>query len=458
MESRFSAAFVPRLLAAEFASIARDLAEPTFVSLPIPSEMRRNLEEAGSVEILRNATVAWRPPGQPAVLAGFGRELSFQGERNSILADAAIALRTSLATPRADSGPAVTRPAFFGGARFAPGSTHDPAWDAFGGWYFVMPRILLALTGDSIEGSVTLRLDPGTTEEDIALRLSGCLDEMPSGCLDTRFRVPETAPEPWQGAVQDALDEIAQGQYEKVVLARLARVEQPCTIDQGSVLTRLLSRFDGCHVFKLAMGGSAWTGASPELLCQAKDGAISTVALAGSRPRGTDPESDAALAQRLVGSAKEQHEHALVVTALREGLAPFSHDLSIPEAPQVLRTATIQHLRTPICGRLNEDTTILDVLAALHPSPAVGGWPRPRAMQSIERLEGMDRGWYAGPIGRLGLDGDGEFAVALRSGLIRGNAAQLYAGAGIVCGSNPAREFAETETKLRAMVEAIRES
>jgi len=143
------------------------------------------------------------------------------------------------------------------------------------------------------------------------------------------------------------------------------------------------------------------------------------------------------------------------VQALREGLTPFCEELSIPEEPELMRMANIQHLRTPITGRLRCHPNVLSVVAALHPSPAVGGWPRAEALQAIERLEGIDRGWYAGPIGRIGLNGDGEFAVGLRSALIRGEVAQLYAGAGIVHGSDPGREYAETETKLRPLREAI---
>jgi isochorismate synthase len=332
---------------------------------------------------------------------------------------------------------------------------HDPAWDPFGGWAFVLPRLLLAITGETVEGSVTLSLEPGMSQAVIDQRLAGDPPETPPAHIAPPSWPTESPGPDWCAAVSSAIDEIAEGRYQKVVLARTADVQRDDDIDEGMVLDRLAARYGGCYVFKIAQSGSAWLGATPELLCRVRGGTVSTVALAGSVPRGSDPESDDALAARLLSDAKERREHAFVVQALREGLAPFCSELDIPAEPEILRVANIQHLRTPINGRLHHSEDVLTVVAALHPSPAVGGSPRAEAVAAIDRLEGMDRGWYAGPIGRLGLDGDGEFAVGLRSGLIRGSTARFYAGAGIVQGSNPAREYAETETKFRPLREAV---
>lgn len=442
-------------MAPAFASIARSLSSPSYVSLPIGRELCKYLETFGAECLLQGAAIAWRPPGQSAMLAGFGRESTFQGPRDSTIAEAAEALRQPLATPRAGEAPGMAQPAFFGGARFATGGRRDRAWDAFGGWGFVLPRLLLSLDNGSVEGSVTLLLAPGAGEADIAARLAEPL-------LEPSHRRSDKAPcgtprAHYCGAVSNALEEIRERRYDKVVLARMVAIAADGGIENGRVLSRLMERYAGCYVFKMAAGDAAWVGATPELLCQAKDGVFSTAALAGSAPRGETPEDDDAIAARLLSDAKEQHEHAVVVRALREGLAPFCEELSALSTPEVLRTATIQHLRTPIEGRLREGANLLGVLGTLHPSPAVGGAPRPVALDAIQRLEGMDRGWYAGPIGRLGFDGDGEFAVALRSGLIHGGVAQLYAGAGIVCGSDPDREFEETNIKLRPLLEAIHE-
>lgn len=442
-------------MAPAFARIAGSLSSTSYVSLPIGRELCKYLESFEVESVLQAATVAWREPGQAAMLAGFGRESAFHGPRDSTLADAAGALREPLLTPRAGEAPGVAQPAFFGGARFATGGRRDRAWDAFGGWGFVLPRVLLSIQDGVIEGSVTLLLEPGTTEAEIAARLAEPLGE--GAHVPCRSVPCGTTREHYCGAVSRALEEIRDRQYDKVVLARMVAIAADGGIETGRVLARLMDRYTGGYVFKMAAGDAAWVGATPELLCQAKDGIFSTAALAGSAPRGETPESDDAIAARLLGDAKEQHEHRLVVEALREGLAPFCDGISAQSAPEILRNATIQHLRTPIEGRLRDGANLLGVLGTLHPSPAVGGSPRPVALDAIQRLEGMDRGWYAGPIGRLGFDGDGEFAVALRSGLIHGGVAQLYAGAGIVCGSNPDREFDETNIKLRPLLEAIHE-
>jgi salicylate biosynthesis isochorismate synthase len=315
--------------------------------------------------------------------------------------------------------------------------------------------VLVAWSGEAVEASVTLRLEPGATFREIGAQLARTSREPGPAPVEHPTWPMESAGRDWCATVAAAIEEIEAGRYQKVVLARPADVQRDDEIDSGLVLERLANRYERCFLFKLAAGASAWLGATPELLCKVRGGSVSTVALAGSIPRGGDSAADDALAARLLADAKERHEHALVVHALREGLAPFCSELDVPREPEILRVANIQHLRTPITGRLLHGEDVMTVVAALHPSPAVGGWPRDEAVAAIDRLEGMDRGWYAGPIGRVGLDGDGEFAVGLRSGLIRGSAARFYAGAGIVHGSDPEREFAETETKFRPLREAV---
>lgn len=443
-------------LAGTFASIAAGLATPSLVTLPVPHGAFQGSEAPDRTRLLRAATVIWRPAGSETVLAGFGREMRLHGPRDSSLHEAARILREATALPRLDTAGGRARPAFFGGARFvAGGSVRDPAWDPFGGWAFVLPRLLLAITGETVEGSVTLRLQPRMSRAAIEEKLASDPPEAPPAHIVPPSWPTESPGPDWCAVVSSAIDEIAEGRYQKVVLARTADVQRDEDIDEGIVLDRLAARYGGCYVFKIAQAGSAWLGATPELLCRVRGGRVSTVALAGSVPRGGDPESDDALAARLLSDAKERREHAFVVQALREGLAPFCSELDIPVEPEILRVANIQHLRTPIEGRLHHTEDVLTVVAALHPSPAVGGSPRAEAVAAIDRLEGIDRGWYAGPIGRLGLDGDGEFAVGLRSGLIRGSTARFYAGAGIVQGSDPQREYAETETKFRPLREAV---
>lgn len=443
-------------LSEAFASLAATLDAPSLVSLPVPPALLAQPGSVGLPRVLRQATVAWRPPGETGIIAGFGREIELRGRRESPLQEAALAIREVAQLPRINRVTGPAQPSFFGGGRFVAGGTvHDPAWDGFGGWAFVLPRLLLAVRGDAVEASITLLLEPGASRGAIAARLAETPCEPALATTEHSGWPTEAAGRDWRATVATAIDEIEAGRYQKVVLARPADIQRDEDIDTGLVLERLASRYERCFLFKMVQGANTWLGATPELLCKVRGGSVSTVALAGSVPRGSDPAADDALAARLLGDAKERHEHALVVHALREGLAPFCSEIEVPAGPEILRVANIQHLRTPITGRLLHGEDAMTVVAALHPSPAVGGWPRAEAVAAIDRLEGMDRGWYAGPIGRVGLDGDGEFAVGLRSGLIRGSAARFYAGAGIVHGSDPEREFAETETKFRPLREAI---
>jgi len=296
--------FVAGELTRAFASVARGLSIPSFVSLPLPGSALCHLKSGDLPALLRRAAVAWRPAGQPAMLAGFGREVSIQGARESTLDDAAAALRAVLATPRAGEAPGLAQPAFFGGARFAEGgSRHDTAWDAFGGWGFMLPRVLLAICDGHVEGSVTLRLEPGTAADAIAARLTATMMEVTAG--DGPATGPaDTGKHEWCGMVSTALSEIADERYQKVVLARTAGIHAAGGIDEGEVLARLAQRYGGCYVFKVAAAGSSWVGATPELLCRVTDGAVSTVALAGSGPPGPHPERDDARGVRLMSDAK----------------------------------------------------------------------------------------------------------------------------------------------------------
>ena len=180
------------------------------------------------------------------------------------------------------------------------------------------------------------------------------------------------------------------------------------------------------------------------------------MAIAGSAPRGADPESDARFAAALLASEKDREEHAVVVDTLRAELAPDRRDADRRRGARgSWRSRHVQHLVTPMTGTLREEAGLLGLAGLLHPTPAVGGEPRDIALALIAEHEGFDRGWYAGPIGWLGADGDGELMVALRCALVRGREAVLFAGCGIVADSDPAREWEESRLKLRTMTAAL---
>jgi menaquinone-specific isochorismate synthase len=263
----------------------------------------------------------------------------------------------------------------------------------------------------------------------------------------------------YQRAVAQALEEIAAGRCQKIVLARAQQLTTAEAFHPLGVLNHLRQRYASCYAFSIANGkGQSFIGASPERLVRVAAGRMHTEALAGSAPRGQSASEDAAFARMLQHDDKELREHRLVLDAIAQRVADLNLKLEHAGQPRVLGLANVQHLHTPISATLPPGVHILDLVERLHPTPAVGGTPREAAMDAIARLEGFPRGLYAGPIGWVDHRGGGEFFVGLRSALVAGNTATAYAGAGIVAGSVPEKEFAETELKFKALIEGLTES
>lgn len=254
----------------------------------------------------------------------------------------------------------------------------------------------------------------------------------------------------WTANVTAALDLVERGELAKVVLARELVVEADAPFDVAAVLAWLRDAQPGCTVY--ADGG--FVGATPELLVARHGHDVVSRPMAGSVPRAEGAADDAAVA-RLLASPKEDVEHRLLVDAVRRTLAEAGGEVEVTE-PEAVRFASVTHLATTVTARLDDPTvTALDLALALHPTPAVGGEPQATALAVIARLEGFDRGRYGGPVGWVSAGGDGEFAVALRCADLDGSRARLLAGAGIVAGSDPASEWAETQAKLEPMRRAL---
>jgi len=270
----------------------------------------------------------------------------------------------------------------------------------------------------------------------------------------------------YPAAVTRALDHISRGAFHKIVLARALDFTTPdatAPFHPLRILNTLRERFTDCHSFSFANGrGQSFIGASPERLLRVRDRRLLTEALAGSAPRGATASEDAALGNALLNSEKDLREQRHVLDSIHRRLEPLGLTLTHPDRPGLRKLANVQHLHTPIEATLPDDSKaaaapvrLLDVLARLHPTPAVGGTPREAAVAHIRELENFPRGLYAGAIGWLDSRGNGEFFVALRSALIDGPRARLYAGAGIVAGSTPDKEYDETEIKFRAIRDAL---
>jgi isochorismate synthase len=259
----------------------------------------------------------------------------------------------------------------------------------------------------------------------------------------------------WEALVEDAARACRTGALEKVVLARAVRARAQAPFDPAVALERLRDAYPNAYVFAVARGPRCFLGATPERLVRLRDGAVDAACLAGSAPRGETPEEDARLGTALLASVKDRAEHAVVVRSVRAALEGVCSDVHSPDVPRLLRLRNVQHLYTPVDGQVSWPTCVLDLVQRLHPTPAVGGYPREGALRFIRAREGLDRGWYAGPVGWLDRRGDGEFAVALRSALLHGAEATLFAGSGIVAQSRASDEYAETCLKLHPMLNAL---
>ena len=262
-------------------------------------------------------------------------------------------------------------------------------------------------------------------------------------------------PSHYEEAVARAVERIRADEFKKIVLAREVEVHAPVAHDPAAVLAVLREAFGSCYVFAVGRGDAAFLAASPELLARREGQRASTVALAGSTRRSADPAVDDLLGEQLLRSVKDREEHAVVIRRIAQTLRPHAVWVAHPPEPVVVQIANIQHLAAPIRAQLAEPIGAIELAGLLHPTPAVGGEPADVALGLIPALEGLDRGWYAGPVGWTDSSGDGEFCVALRCALLRGTVATCYAGCGIMGDSDPAAELAETEIKLQALLPVL---
>jgi menaquinone-specific isochorismate synthase len=361
----------------------------------------------------------------------------------------------------------VTAP--FGGPHFFAGFTFRDqveAGESFPAAFAFVPRWQVALAGATTTAVANLLVTPDADLGALALRVWRAHQKFRGlGVQDTVEPATEARPAPrfvtreagdYPAAVARALQRIAAGEFTKIVLARAQDLTADQPLHPLQMLNGLRQRFPDCYAFSFAHGGGpSFIGASPERLVRVSQGRLETEALAGSMRRGSTASEDVALGAALLRSEKERREHREVLDDIVARLTPLGLGPEFPANPQIRRLANVQHLHTPVQAVLPEAVHLLDVLAAMHPTPAVGGSPREAALAGMRELEGFPRGLYGGAIGWLNSRGGGEFFVGIRSAIVEGAQARAYAGAGIVAGSTPDKEFAETELKFKAMLDAF---
>jgi salicylate biosynthesis isochorismate synthase/menaquinone-specific isochorismate synthase len=406
-----------------------------------------------------------QPDRDGSAIAALGCVTRLEARGPARFAELATAWRDLAARAVSDvpDGPPGAGLVAVGGFAFAPEGGAAPHWAGFGNADLIVPELALARRGRDVRLTAAVLAAPDDVPEQLVARverrLAGLhaeplplLDPAPTG----RFRIASTAPpEHYEAAVARAVERIHAGAFEKIVLAREVAVHAPATHDAAAVFGVLRAGFDSCYVYGAGRGDAAFVGASPELLVRREGLRASTVALAGSTRRSADPAVDAHLGEQLLHSEKDREEQAIVTRRIARALRPLSVWVAAPEEPAIVRVANIQHLATPIRAQLTQPRSALDLAGLLHPTPAVGGEPHEGAAPLIPAFEGLDRGWYAGPIGWTDANEDGEFCVALRCALLRGAEARLYAGVGVVRDSDPAAELAETEVKLGALLPVL---
>jgi salicylate biosynthesis isochorismate synthase/menaquinone-specific isochorismate synthase len=357
-------------------------------------------------------------------------------------------LREMLRARDAGALPPGAGPIAIGG--FAYRTDRDPSgpWSGFPSLMLRVPALAVArvrgrtfITCSTPEAEELLDVEPSTARAPLARALEV---------------TPVRNPVAWAAAIESAAARLRAGEASKVVLAREVIVRGDGVMPAGTVARSLRSAYPSCFTYLITgADGTAFAGASPELLIRRIGSYAHAEPMAGSVARGSTEAEDERLAEQLRSSRKDAAEHDVVSRFVVDALRPFSRSVAA-RPPEVVRFTNIQHLATSVDAELTAPAAdALDLAAALHPTPAVGGWPREAADRIIDDLESMERGWYAGAVGWTDANGDGEFAVALRCGLLWEDGARLYAGVGVMPDSDPARELEETDLKFKALLSAL---
>jgi menaquinone-specific isochorismate synthase len=426
----------------------------------------RAISDAGDVADVTERVVRLAVPVGPVAPLGWLREQSLlpklywsgRGDESGVAAVGVADLqeadaREGIGSLRERLAPLLStgEARYYGGLRFDPLREPDPRWAPFGAYRFVLPRFELHVGEEAtlvcnllLPRDAHRRAEILREVERLSLPRESSRDALPEPV--SRLDRPDR--EGWRRNVERALSAFSEGRFDKVVLARETELRFAEEIDAALLAERLEEATPGCfHFYVEPEARVAFVGASPERLFRREGRLIESEAVAGTRPRGASEADDAELRDDLLRSEKDKAEHEYVRVGIREALGPLCDELEVEDDVSEMKTTSRRHLVSRVRGVLREGVEDAEVLRALHPTPAVGGYPGEGALEEIRTAEPFDRGWYAGPVGWIGADA-AEFAVGIRSGLVRGDSLALFSGAGIVEGSVPEAEWAEIEQKI----------
>jgi len=414
--------------------------------------IERPMPDAVSVAALGKAFDVVASKGGVALEDASGKVVDFEAGDDRLLAASRLWRRVceSIAGPAAATP--ISGPIAVGGFAYRPDRDPGEPWSGF-------PALLLrvpALAVTRVRGRTYATAASAEAEALLELSEAG---NLPGLRAPAARRLEVTAvrnPLAWTAAVESAAARLRAGDAAKVVLAREVLARGDGVVSAAMVARSLRAAYPSCFIYLITgADGTAFAGASPELLVRRSADRAFSQPMAGSVARGATDAEDERLARQLEDSAKDAVEHRIVSEFVVDALRPFAMSVTA-RPPEVVRFTNIQHLATSVTAELHQPPAdALQLAAALHPTPAVGGWPRDAANALIDDLEGMERGWYAGAVGWIDGRGDGEFAVALRCGLLWEDGARLYAGVGVMPDSDPARELEETELKFKALLTAL---
>ncbi|HET9184918.1 MAG TPA: isochorismate synthase [Solirubrobacterales bacterium] len=444
-------------------------ARRTLVSLTTEVEIDDPCAAVFASRLASDRWFCWEQPDRGFALAGLGvaHEATSRGpDRFADVAEQCLRVEREAVQEGPAALPAGCGPVWLGGFAFDPDGGSSPTWSSLAPASMVLPLLSLCRSGGRTYLTLNALVAPGDDPAEWAARLSArgvalrgaaklpLLDPHPTAQAEIRSARP---PGEFEAAVADATARIQAGEMTKVVLAREVIVSASGAHDAAALFGTMREQFPSCFCFCCGTPEAAFIGASPELLVRRSGASVSTVALAGSTRRSSDPAVDDHLGEQLLRSDKNRREQRIVTQRIVRALRPHAVWVEAAAEPEIVKVANIQHLATPVIAQLADSHSAIEMAGLLHPTPAVGGEPWAPAAAAIAELEGMDRGWYAAPIGWMDATEDGEFCVALRSALIRDREAHLYAGVGVVAGSEPEAELAETEVKLGALLPILAE-
>ncbi|TAH53121.1 MAG: isochorismate synthase [Chloroflexota bacterium] len=445
--------------------------QATRLGKPILVSVSERVGEFDALAILQRgaqmttARAYWKAARDQLTLVGLGIAHAIDGVESPRFRQAAADWRYLLADAVIGDSQGLpgVGPLVLGGFAFDALRHKTPLWKNFPGARLVLPKLLFTKTRDEFWLTRNVVIDQETQVDSTLLTLNAFAERvrqeisrvLPRAAAHEVEMRELISAHAWQNIVADAVETIRRGDLEKVVAARAVELQADAPFDSIRALDYFSKHAPGTYQFAFAREQDIFLGATPEQLVCVRAGKLETMGLAGSMPRGATPTQDEQFGNELLASAKERSEQEIVVRAMREVLGDTCVQLQMSAAPTLLKLGSIQHLITRFNGNLANGYTLLDVVERLHPTPAVGGRPRAAALQWLREHEQLDRGWYAGAVGWVDANLEGEFSVAIRSALLQEYVATLFAGCGIVADSIPEREYAEAVLKLKPMLAAL---